>query len=444
MNKIKIIPKYFLFMSKYLKFTFIWIILFLSFYNNFFHTMDSQYHFDVFMDGTQSLVWARIARADQHGVFSDGMLMGRCYPVPDECEGNNSLCAKRYQTKIYLNKHKIERYDIYKSHPAFQALIFTSIDAIFNFEPSLNIKIFKFLTALFNSLIITLLIIMLFNRYGNFVIIFITVISLFNFWLVCFGNELYMFIGFLLIPLLVSWKLYEYESLGNSISNLKKFIIIMFAVLIKCLFTGFEFITCSVLMIFIPLFFFAIENKWNFKRLLLNNIIVTIGITTAALITFLILCIQKWTVEGDFYTGFDHIIGQFVLRTVGINDLPPEKLNLISVFSIYLNELAIRQGSVILVSFKDIVIYHIFGSILLLILKKYKSLVIVSWISMIVSTSWLVIFREHSVIHAHVDPIIWYMPYIFFALAVIGISIKEVVLYIISKLPAKSKATIVF
>jgi len=89
-----------LFNIKKIEFFLIWIMMLLPFYNNFFYTVDSQHQFDVFMEGTQSLVWARIANSDQNGIFSDGLLMGRCYPVSKECEGNNSLCAKRYQKEL--------------------------------------------------------------------------------------------------------------------------------------------------------------------------------------------------------------------------------------------------------------------------------------------------------------------------------------------------------
>ena len=425
-----------LFNIKKIEFFLIWIMMLLPFYNNFFYTVDSQHQFDVFMEGTQSLVWARIANSDQNGIFSDGLLMGRCYPVSKECEGNNSLCAKRYQKEIYIKKHKIDRYDLYKSHSAFHTLLFTSINKIFNFNPKTMVNLFKFLTALINAFIFTVLITMIFSRYGIFITLFITLFLILNFWFICYGNELYMFFGFMFIPLIISWKVFESYSDKNNLSYTKMYFFITLAILFKCLLTGFEFISCSVLMVFVPIVFFSIERKWKITRFLFNNILASISIILGVVIAMVILCFQISFV--DVNVGIEHMLSRFIERTAGAgvdlaNEIAPERLELFTVLKLYLTTTAINTFRFIHTLFWQLLFFHILACVILLSFRKYKALIVASLVAFLASVSWLILFRQHAAVHTHLDPIIWYMPYLFFAFALVGLAVKEVGLIIIKK-----------
>ncbi|PCJ27654.1 MAG: hypothetical protein COA97_03285 [Flavobacteriales bacterium] len=419
--------------TKYVEFVLILVLMLMPFYNNFFKTVASQYHFDVFMVDTQSLVWGRIANSDQNGIFSEGLFMGRCYPVPEECEGNNSKCAKRYQKKIYLNKYNIERFDIYKTHPAFHTLFYTCLNKILNLKPDRKVDLFMFITALINAFIFTFLITILFGRYGLFITFFITFFLLLNYWFVCYGNEMYMFIGFMFIPLVVAWKVFKEE-----LSNSKVLLFITLAVLVKYLLTGFEFISCSVLMVFVPIVFFAIENKWKLKKIIFNSVLSVAAVLIATFLVLLVLSLQLWLLEGDFYAGIEHLMSRFVYRTVGAGEITPDRLELLSVMNFYWNESAIKLSETIVFSFGALVFLHFGASLLLLFFKKHKGLIAASFVALFVSLSWFVLFRQHAAVHLHVDPIVWYMPYLFFAFAVLGVLLKELFLISHKKLSSNS------
>ncbi|PCI98988.1 MAG: hypothetical protein COB15_04820 [Flavobacteriales bacterium] len=418
-----------IFRIKKIQFLLIWGLLLLSFNNNFFKTMDSQYHFDVFMDGTQSLVWGRIANSEQNGLFSDGMLMGRCYPTPKECNGNNSICAKRFQKKIFLNKYKIENYQVYKSHPAIHTLIFTLINTLLDYEPNVMVELFLFITALINAFIFAILIHLIFDKYGMFIKFFIAIALIFNFWFICYGNEMYMFFGFMFLPLIITWKIFSDINAGKEINNVQIFLYITLSVFLKYLFTGFEFISCSVLMIFIPIIYFGIDKKNYYKNVFLSGVLAGLAIVFGVIIALCVLCLQLWSLEGSFNEAFIHIFSRFMYRTAGESAIDPEKLKVLSVLKYYLQERAIDYNRNFQFSFEQLVWYYIISVASLSFFKKYKSLILASVVALLASISWLVIFRQHSVIHTHVDPIVWYMPFLFFAFAIIGLAIKELSLF---------------
>jgi hypothetical protein len=408
------------------------LCLLLSFNNNFFKTVSDQYQFDVFLIDNQSLIWGRIAHSDQNGMFADGLFMGRCFPVPDDCEGNDSKCAKRYQKKIYLNKHKFEEYVAYESHPAFQTLFFTSINSIFNFDPNFSVSLFLFLTALINAIVVTVLIMTIFGRFGNFVTFFIAVALIFNYWFVCYGNELLMFFGFLLIPLIVSWRVFEKASIEKRGVDLRGFLYIFLAILIKCLFTGFEFISCAVLSVIVPVIFFSGTKFLELKKSFWQLILLGFASIAAILFTVGVLGIQIGGFS-DFGSGIELLRSRFILRTVGVGVISQESLNIFSVLNTYFNIEAISFTESIHSSFKGILIIILIASLFLLLIKKHGKLIITSLVAFLVSISWLILFRQHAVVHPHINPIICYIPFLFFGFAIIGLAIQEMFFLTISK-----------
>lgn len=414
-------------LRKKILFFIVWGVLFFPFYNNLFKTVDSPNFFNTFQDGNQSLVIARMAIADQKGLFYKALFLGRCFPVAEKCNGNDTPCAKAYQKEILFKKLPIDYYSIYKSHPGFHALFYSSIYKLLgeSISPEKKLDIIYLIIALINSFIIALLIIMIFYQYGVFVVSFITIFSILNLWLVCFGNELMMFIGILLIPLLLLWSLYSHSAINN-IPSWKKILVVAIGIIIKVMFTGFEFISCSLFMVSIPILYFALENKWRFKVFMKEAIWISLGIFIGMSLMFLLIAIQiKIAEDSSISDGFNYLMERFVLRTTGENTIPPEQLKLRTILNQYFNTYAIRQRWIgVEISFKSLVLCHIISSFMLLIFKQFKNITITSWLAFLVSISWLVLFRQHSAVHTHINPIIWYLPYMFFAYAIIALSIQ--------------------
>jgi uncharacterized membrane protein len=55
------------------------------------------------------------------------------------------------------------------------------------------------------------------------------------------------------------------------------------------------------------------------------------------------------------------------------------------------------------------------------------ALVSATWFSILAPLSWLVIFKDHSFIHTHMNPIVWQMPFTLFGFAVCGLALKRII-----------------
>ena len=123
-------------------------------------------------------------------------------------------------------------------------------------------------------------------------------------------------------------------------------------------------------------------------------------------------------------------MSRFIYRTVGVGQISPERLELLSVINVYFNDQAIKFTESIRVNFKSLFIIHLIAVIFLIFIRKYKALIVASFVAFLVSLSWIVFFRQHAAVHTHIDPIIWYLPYFFFAYAIVGLALKEVFLFL--------------
>lgn len=56
---------------------------------------------------------------------------------------------------------------------------------------------------------------------------------------------------------------------------------------------------------------------------------------------------------------------------------------------------------------------------------KINSLVITLWISILAPLSWFVIFKGHSYVHRMHDPIVWFMPFMFYGIGLFGVTTEK-------------------
>ena len=52
--------------------------------------------------------------------------------------------------------------------------------------------------------------------------------------------------------------------------------------------------------------------------------------------------------------------------------------------------------------------------------RRQKALTATLWVSLLAPLSWFVIFKGHSAIHTHMNPIVWYMPFLLFGFILTG------------------------
>ena len=435
------------------------IILFLGFYSNF-YKISPKYKFDVFETYSESLIVGRLNMSRQSGVFSYGGLTGWIQDLPkDKTEflykgyksNNSTYNTIFYQYETY-NKNldfDSQLYKSYDSQTGGQAMLFSIID-LFRSKEHRTLNLFWIITSLLSAFVFSLFLLWVkktFNLLTALIALFFIVCSV---WITWFGKNLWWSLWSFYVPFLcLSYFFIKNPSKNLNILLRQVFLVSLASFFAKCFFTGFEYITTTCIMGFIPVLFYWIYQSWSFKKFFKIGISVTLGSLTAILTSFCVLAFQISKIKGSLAAGFQHIVYSFNKRTSGNVSSNAEKFHenaqeatSSEVLQSYFNGFAFdfnvyvdtKWKSLLIIDFGELILIFIICSVLLFHLsknntffvsrKKTNALLITTWVSILAPLSWLVIFKQHSYIHTHMNFIVWYMPF-----ALLGFVIVAIVIY---------------
>jgi len=376
---------------------------------------------EIWEKGLESLVYARLAKSAQDGLLSAGGLMGFCYD--DEANfWKNHLFDEKYQINFYLNG-SCPNYGIYKSHPAMQAMLFSLVSTVSGTPFTFNL-----ITSMLLAAMITLWLIWISKYFGLLPAAFTIAGLLFLPWLIILGDNIYLVLGIIFLPMVtITWAL---EKQWN-----KLFIISFASFLIECLITGAHYIFCAIIMSIVPVIFYAIKEKWDYKRVWRKILVISLGIFLAINFSVITLVAQISSVS-SLKEGIGHVIYTTGKRTHGDPDNYPGKIksslesSLGPLIDTYLDITAIQIWNVH-ISFRLLTVFFIFTSLVALILHRLTknadlmALLITTWFSALGPLSWLVIAKGHSYEHIFVNPIVWHLPFVLFGVALFSVSLTD-------------------
>ena len=232
---------------------------------------------------------------------------------------------------------------------------------------------------------------------------------------------------------------------------------ILFAVtLIKILFTGFEFITTTLVSLTIPFVYYAIQDKWQL-RAFLQRFFSALVIASTAVITGLgILIIQISHELGDIPTAYQYILNALGRRATGnignFSDGYAYALNSKTwpVIRYYLAGPAYAPngnftGGVYAngISYLSLfIVFLVFSVILFFIIKKNidrpketksTALLITTWYSISSPLSWFIVFKAHAYVHINLDYFVWQLPFTILGFALVGYSIEKALKFFLLK-----------
>ena len=422
------------------------LFLFFGFYNNTYNVV-AEKRFENFEKYSESLVIGKLAVAKKQGIFYKGGLTGRIMDVP---KNKNPIL---YQYELYTKQLEFnsKKYHTYNSQTGGQALFFASLDNILPFKKSINLKIFYIITSILSSILLTLFLVWVAGMYDVLTAAFALLFILLSPWITIFGRNIWWSLWSFYIPFITMLLCFNKESLRNiHISYFRLFLISLMAMLAKCFFTGFEYITTTIIMALTPLLFYTIYQHWNLKKFIKRLFYVSSGYISAILLSFVILAIQISYVKGSIVKGFEHIIYSFGKRTSGDPSNFPEvykdslQSSYTGILKKYLTGKAYDFNSFIhfggrhlwIIDFRELIfIFIVFSILYYYILKrvsindlnrsKGKALLITLWVSILAPISWFIIFKGHSYIHTHMNFIVWYMPFCLFGFVVIGVVLSH-------------------
>lgn len=390
-------------------------VLTLGFYSNAWKVADN-YWFDGFANLTESFIIGRLAKSRQSGVFSEGGLIGREVKIP---KGEHQ---SSYQYEIYYNDIPIRQYRHYRSNPAIQGVIFSILDRNISSEPQTKVKFFKFLAAIISASILSIFLLWVLDVFGLFTTLMSLLLIVLSPWLTVAGGHLFWMFGTIYIPFLIPLILLHKESKGRELSFRLWFLSIALAVLFKCLFTGFELITTTLVMMTMPVFFYALWQKWRPRLFVRRFFTASLAGILGVIACTVILSIQIAQVDGGMQKGWEHIQHRLLFRTYPSGENIPQKIKdtvkvpMTTVIKTYLGgrALSLPTGSGhYSLSFGGLLLFFAVISAMIFVTSRsgpLTALTITTWISILAPLSWFIIFKSHSVRHPHLDYLAWYMP----------------------------------
>jgi hypothetical protein len=420
-----------------------------QFYSDFLRSV-SYVEFQTFAEWTNSLVIGRLAKSKQDGIFSSCGLIGTASALSGS--GSKEPLMDD-QFAIYFQKLKIVDYKPYESTSAIQGIIFSMIDKATQFSPQININIFRMLTSVFTSLVFIMIIYWTYYYFGSLTASFVFLSIIISPWITKAGGHLYWVLGAFYLPFIATAFLLHFEKEKNYYHARFSIAIIFFAVLGKCLITGYELVTTSLVMMMIPYFFYAIYARWKVSKFLHRLTGASACAIAAIMTSMVILVIQIAVVNGSLDSGFKHITEKFLGRTSGTGfilerilqeqGLSTKKyvfdVDRASILKKYFTSQALRdfpkgytKASILSVSFSKLMVLFAIASTLLLLvsrfidtgaLRKNVALIVSTWVSVLAPFSWFLIFKQHSYMHAFLNNLAWHMPFTLLGFAICGAAI---------------------
>jgi hypothetical protein len=434
-------------------------LLFLSFYTNVFKIIPD-YRYQEYETFVEALVVGKMAKADKDGVFAASGFTGVNYDkalVADSVLQGDQIGDllirdhiitqfKLQQLDYYTGKEKTpDDYCVYVSHSGGNAIFWYGIQSILPFSNDVNYQILRFINCLLLSLCFMLFIGWIYRNFGFSAAIATFILTFFTSLLVLFGgNGLWWTLWNFYAPFLTMLLLLEKRHTAPAKVPVKKILIFLFlAVVVKLFFSGLEFISTAMLAIFVPIVYYAIVEKWKVFDFIKLSVLSGLVAGVAIVMQFGALIVQLRYLLGSYNQATEYLYNAFLRRSSFKSGLSgadadsgrfadSDSLSFLwnNVIKDYLRGNAFEWGFVHMPF--NIFYAVIFGIIIAFCIFifflgkqiKYKAFVITTFVSVVCPLSWYIIFKEHSFWHPQIDFIVWYMPFLLFGYASIGMALS--------------------
>lgn len=412
------------------------VLLFLSFFTNFFHTAEQSW-FDDFQFDSDSLVYGRLVESQNHGITSYEGVLGRLGLTQDF----------KNQKKIFINGSDQDmKFYPYASQVGIQGGFFSAINNVLNkysLSTALKVSVFNGISSLLLALILSFISLFFLSEFG-FVSWLLTITSIIlSQWLVVMGKSLYWSFWLFYIPFAIS--LWAHKSEWNKGKfNSVFFGLICLFVFIKCL-AGYEYISSILLSIVIPVIYFSILNCWSKNKVIFRVLKLGISGLSGFVLAFIyqvyiIANLRNISVSKSLKDIFQHSANRMYAEKGTFGSGGWEDGVNASVFQVldsYWRGEAINFHSSLgvnnfySISFGEMVlVFMIFTSMIFwsktysenIELKRRKlfSFAAMLWFSILCPLSWFTLAKVHSYVHTHINHVLWSFPFLLIGFSFIG------------------------
>lgn len=410
----------------------IFILLFLSFSGNVFRIADS--HLFAFFDmEDEGLVIGRIEKGFRDGIFADGGFPGS-YITSDSLSINANRSIQRYN---FINDIPNEgQFNVYKSQSGGQGILYSFLYKFLPFSNHTCLYLFKILNAALIAFVFVLFICWIYRNYSLTSAIIFSILLIISPKVIYFSHNLWWALWSFYIPFLIILLLLEKKKKQNSVKLLDNRILffLFLSMFLKCIFTGFEFITTTLIAALCPILYYELHRTTiNYTQTILSLFKAGVCMTLAIVAEMLVMIGQFKLLTGSFMDGINHIIYSFnksSLATettveISLKDILFSYLNTDNMLYLYNSAINIKTYILlIMIILACIVIYILNKKIRDKDMQKTNfSLIVTVFFSTLAPLSWYVIFQEHSYVHTFFDFIVLYMPLFLYGFLAIGHSL---------------------
>lgn len=413
------------------------LLLSLSFYSNFFRLVPQDFYekFDAYDKG---FIYGKILNSEEKGIFGDGNFVGLRYDTtyinshhPDTAFVM-VIHSMLDQKEMYLgNMPLTPDYGPYFTQICPIADLYAGIHHIVPASPQAKLNIFDLINALINALVFIMFFRWILREYGLIPACVTLFFMLISTWFISFCGNIWWVAGSFFLPTFGLFLM-----LRNNMPEKKILLYLFLLFAAKCILTGFEFITCAYLSVFIPIIYYYYYNKKSFKEFFIFSVKAGLVCVLGVLVFVLILCIQHWVYFGEVTAGIDWIVNSFFRRTGG-NHVDDSGLFITiirllgyyywieNIFDVSRFTDAVRIPFSAMIGLVYInLVYLFFFTKKYTENRKYKALALATALAWIPSASWFIIFRNHAMDHRHIDFICWYFPFMLLGFVSLGVTVS--------------------
>lgn len=310
-----------------------------------------------------------------------------------------------------------QRFDPYFRQIGIQGLYASLVQKITNSDLDQTVKYTRMLNSLLCAVMCAVFCYWCTKEFGKTIGIMSVIAFAFSPWLTVSARNLYWATWLMFLPAVFMLLLLQYENSHKKYSNILAFLLVFTAVFLKCG-AGYEFVSCVLICMELPLIYYAIRNKWTFTKFITRAVVSGVGGVLGFACAVGVNLYQCKLLVGDFNTAVSLMIENISKRTgaFGIeqtNQLIIESLEVspLKVINTYL-----FSGQPVLFSYTMAEIIAFFLVMLCVYLatgKGNKASYITAAVSLTGPISWFVLAKGHSYIHCHINYILWSIPAVY-------------------------------
>lgn len=428
-------------------------LMFPGFLSNAWHVAPHPWFADQLRD-TESLIIGRMVKSRQDGIFSAAALTGAGVEERVKREWITSEQVEN-QYAAYLDGLTFNEYWPYLSQTGGQGILFSLLDRALPLAPQKRLTLYHALTSMLTAIALSMIALWFYREFGSCVAGFVVGSMVISQWLTVFGRNLWWVPWAFYLPMIaLMYVLRHSRRVATGRHLVRLGLIVGVCVWIKCFFTGFEYITTTLLMMSTPLVYYALLDRVRFREFLKAGAATVAGSMIAVFASLTVLLTQIAALNGSLSGGFEHLVYALGKRAHGHPSNYPEgyaaslDASTAEVVVTYLegtfvdlnNYLAAvnpaTSNEFLEIRYVYVVILFLTASIILSMLKppsdtvqqrrRQTALIVTTWFSMLAPLSWYVVFTAHSYVHTHMNYLLWQMPFTLFGFALCGLVVGNV------------------